>query len=208
MNLAALLHNMPMIAILRGVRTDEVLGVCESLLEAGFKIIEIPLNSPDPIDSIALAAREFGERAMIGAGTVMHTDAVSRVRDAGGRLVVMPHSNIDVIEEAKHLGLACVPGAATPTEGFNALAAGADGIKLFPAEMLAPPVVKAWRAVFPPDALLVPVGGITPENMRDYWRAGANGFGIGSALYKPGIATQQLRDNARRFAAAAQALTE
>ncbi len=197
---------IPLIAILRGITPDEAVPVAEILYEAGFRIIEVPLNSPQPFDSIAAVATRFGREALIGAGTVLEIQDVTRVRDAGGQLIVMPHGDTDVISEAKRLDMICAPGIATPTEGFAALAAGADGLKLFPAEMLTSSVLKALRAVFPKDTMMIPVGGITAENMADFWHAGANAFGLGSALYRPGIALQSIRDSATQFANVARQL--
>jgi 2-dehydro-3-deoxyphosphogalactonate aldolase len=186
MDFPAALAACPLIAILRGVTPDEAEAVCGALIEVGFRIIEVPLNSPDPLRSIEIMARTFGGEALIGAGTVMSTGDTGRVAEAGGRLIVMPHSDLDVIRAAKVRGLACTPGIMTPTEAFAALAAGADGLKLFPAEMIPPVAVKALRAVLDPAVRLIPVGGIGANNIGAYWQAGANGFGIGSSLYKPG----------------------
>ncbi len=196
------LNAAPLIAILRGVKPDEVIAIGEALVEAGIAIIEVPLNSPEPLRSIERLAGRFGEEVLIGAGTVMTTDDVIDVRDSGGELIVMPHADTDVIEEAKAHGLICTPGAATPTEGFAALAAGADALKMFPAEVMPPKVVKAWRAVFPATMKLLPVGGISPENIPDYLAAGADGFGIGSALYAPGRAADDVRNRATALLAA------
>ncbi|MBN8944142.1 MAG: 2-dehydro-3-deoxy-6-phosphogalactonate aldolase [Rhizobiales bacterium] len=191
----------PLVAILRGVEPDEVVALGHVLVEAGFTIIEVPLNSPDPFASIARLAAAFPDR-IIGAGTVTSTEAVDRVRDAGGRIILMPHSDGAVIRQAKARGLTCVPGVSSPTEAFAALANGADGLKLFPAEQMPPPVVKAWRAVLPPDVILMPVGGITPPVMAGYRAAGADGFGLGSALYKPGMTAGDLAATAAAFQAA------
>ena len=193
---------LPLIAILRGITPDEAEPIGAALVEAGFRLIEVPLNSPDPFRSIEALAKRFGEAALIGAGTVMSPDDARRTVEAGGRLVVMPHSDAEVIRAAKAAGAWCLPGVATPTEGFAALAAGADGLKLFPGEALPPAVVKAWKAVFPPDVPLLPVGGITPERMAEYVAAGAAGFGIGSALYKPGVSVAEIEKRAAAFAAA------
>ncbi|MGP1397837.1 MAG: 2-dehydro-3-deoxy-6-phosphogalactonate aldolase [Inquilinaceae bacterium] len=197
---------LPLVAILRGLTPAEAPAAGAALTDAGFALIEVPLNSPDPFDSIAALARDFGDRALIGAGTVLTTGDVARVADSGGRLIVMPHADQAVIRAAKDRGLVCAPGVATPTEAFAALAAGADALKLFPAEALPPPVVKAWRAVLPKTCDLLPVGGIAPESMAAYWRAGATGFGLGSALYKPGLSMADLAANAKRFAEAFAAL--
>jgi 2-dehydro-3-deoxyphosphogalactonate aldolase len=193
------LAELPLVAILRGLAPENALAVGQVLVDADFRIIEVPLNSPRPFESIGLLAKAFGSRALVGAGTVLRTDDVARVKDAGGRLIVMPHGDTAIIREAKRQGLICVPGVATPTEGFAALAAGADGLKLFPAEAMPPAVVKAWRAVFPPETLLMPVGGITPERMADYLAAGASGFGLGSALFIPNMTPVVVRECAQAF---------
>ena len=175
----------PLVAILRGITPDEVDAVADVLVGAGYRIIEVPLNSPDPLRSIERLAQRYGETTLIGAGTVMTPEDVIDVRDAGGELIVMPHLDGDVIEEAKAENLTCIPGVATPSEGFAALSAGADALKLFPAEAIPPMIVKAWRAVFPPQAKLLAVGGISLANIADYVAAGTSGFGIGSTLYAP-----------------------
>jgi 2-dehydro-3-deoxyphosphogalactonate aldolase len=181
---------------------ESALAVGQALIDAGFRVIEVPLNSPRPLDSIAILARAFGARALVGAGTVLRVEDVARVKDAGGQLIVMPHGDTAIIRAAKELGLICVPGVGTPTEGFAALGAGADGLKLFPAEAMSPAVVRAWRAVFPAETLLMPVGGITPERMADYLAAGANGFGLGSALFVPSAPPAAVRERAQAFVAA------
>jgi len=191
----------PLIAILRGVRPEEVEAIGEALVEVGFRVIEVPLNSPRPLESIGRLQARFGAKTLIGAGTVLDVGAVQDVHAAGGRLIVMPHGDVTVIAAAKRLGLFCLPGVATPTEAFAALRAGADGLKLFPGEMLTPPVVKALRAVLPQDVKLFPVGGVGPGTMAAYRAAGAYGFGLGSALYKAGASAEDVRENARSFLA-------
>ena len=198
------LTEFPLAAILRGIRPEEAESVGEALVAHGFRIIEVPLNSPDPLASIRRLVRRF-PGVMVGAGTVLSPADVDKVQAAGGQLIVMPHGDAAVIRRAKALGLACVPGVATPTEAFAALAAGADALKLFPAEALPPPVMKAWLAVLPPHTALLPVGGITPTGMAPYWAAGARGFGLGSALYKPGMNAAEVEVTAR--AANARAFT-
>jgi 2-dehydro-3-deoxyphosphogalactonate aldolase len=196
----------PLVAILRGVKPDECLAVGRALVEAGFTIIEVPLNSPEPYESIARLARELGTRAVIGAGTVLKPQQVDEVAQAGGRLIVMPHADVKVVVEAKALALTALPGFSTPTEAFAALDAGADGLKLFPAEANPPKVLRALRAVLPKQVPIMPVGSITLESMGEYWAAGANGFGLGSALYKPGATAGQVGKTAARFKAAVQLL--
>jgi 2-dehydro-3-deoxyphosphogalactonate aldolase len=194
----------PLIAILRGVTPDEADSIAEVIVEAGFGAIEVPLNSPDPLVSIELIARLFGEKVLVGAGTVLEPREVDEVAEAGARLVVAPNADHAVIERALKLGLLAVPGVATPTEAFAALKAGASGLKLFPGEAIGPEVVRAWRSVLPKATQLYPVGGVTSERIGPYRRAGADGFGIGSALYKPGASLEQVSDAARAFVRAWQ----
>jgi 2-dehydro-3-deoxyphosphogalactonate aldolase len=196
------LDNLPLVAILRGIRPEEVLDVGHALYDAGFRVIEVPMNSPEPLDSIRQLSSSLGEQCLIGAGTVLRTEHVAQIAAAGGRLIVMPHADVAIIAAAKRAGLYCVPGVATPTEAFAAIRAGADAIKLFPAEQITPAVLKAWRAVIPRDLAILPVGGITPETMAPYIAAGANGFGLGSALYVPGRDTDDIRHRAHAFAQA------
>ena len=193
------LDRLPLVAILRGVTPVEAVQVGEALAEAGFAVVEVPLNSPDPLASIWRLREALGDGVLVGAGTVTRPAQVREVADAGGRLVVMPHGDRAVVRAAKDAGLPCIPGAATPTEAFAALAHGADALKLFPAELLPPPAVKAMRAVLPPDTLLLPVGGITPGTMAGYIAAGASGFGLGSALYRRGDSVETVAANARAF---------
>jgi len=197
--LESALQQLPLVAILRGIKPDEVEAVADALYAEGFRVIEVPLNSPQALDSIGRLARRMPEDALIGAGTVLSADAVRDVQIAGGRVIVMPHADVAVIRVAKARGLACIPGAATPTEAFSALQAGADAVKLFPAELITPPVVKAMRAVLPRELRLLPVGGVTPETMAVYRQAGAAGFGLGSALYAPGMAAAEVGQRARAF---------
>ena len=204
--LAGHLAEPPLIAILRGVQPEEVLAIGHALYEAGFRIIEIPLNSPQPLESIQKLAEVFRDRALIGAGTVMAPVEVDRIAAAGGRLIVMPHSNPEIIRRTKTKDLISLPGVATPTEAFAALAHGADGLKMFPGENLPPTVVKAWRAVLPPDCGLFPVGGISPVKMAAYIAAGASGFGLGSSLYQPGLSAAQVGERAAEIIAAWKAI--
>lgn len=193
------LARLPLIAILRGITPDAVVAVGAALVEAGFAIIEVPLNSPQPLESIRRLADAFGSRCVIGAGTVTDPALIAPVVAAGGKLIVMPHADTAVIRAAKATGAWCTPGIATPTEGFAALAAGADALKLFPAELLGPSVVRALRSVFPAETAFLPVGGITPERLPPFIAAGAAGFGLGSALYRPGATPATVGANARRF---------
>jgi 2-dehydro-3-deoxyphosphogalactonate aldolase len=205
-SLRSFLRPLPLIAVLRGITPAEIDAVGAALSDNGFRILEVPLNSPDPFDSIARLEKRFGGRCLTGAGTVTRVSDVARVADAGGKLIVMPHGDVEVVREAKRLGMLCVPGVATPTEAFAVLHAGADGLKMFPAEQLPAAALKAWRAVLPKDALVFPVGGIRPDNMTAYWEAGADGFGTGSNLYAPGAAASAVRDAAARYAAGFAAL--
>jgi 2-dehydro-3-deoxyphosphogalactonate aldolase len=200
------LDPLPLIAVLRGITPDEIPAISGALVGEGFRVLEVPLNSPQPFESIRLLAHACGEQCLVGAGTVLALADVARVREAGGNVVVMPHADTTVIREAKRQGLVCVPGVATPTEAFAALAAGADGLKMFPAEALPPGALKAWRAVLPRDALVFAVGGIRPDNMGAYWAAGANGFGTGSNLYAPGARVEDVRAAAAAYAAGFRAL--
>jgi 2-dehydro-3-deoxyphosphogalactonate aldolase len=188
-----------LVAILRGVTPDEADSIAAVIVEAGFGAIEVPLNSPDPLASIELIARLFGDKVLVGAGTVLEAREVDEVSEAGARLEVAPNADHAVIGRAVRLGLLVVPGVATPTEAFAALKAGASGLKLFPGEALGPDVVKAWRAVLPKETQLYPVGGVTPDRIAPYRRAGASGFGIGSALYKPGASVEDIARVAQMF---------
>lgn len=196
----------PLVAIIRGVTPAEIEGIGGALLDAGFRIIEVPLNSPEPLVSIERLAKLAGERATIGAGTVLTTADVQRVADAGGRIIVSPNTDAEVIAASAAAGLVASPGYFTPSEAFTAVKAGAHVLKLFPAEAAGPAVVKAQLAVLPRDIPLVVVGGVRPDNMRPYVEAGAAGFGLGSSLYKPGIAAGEVAANARAFVAALREL--
>lgn len=200
------LKHLPLVAILRGVKPEEVEAIADALYAGGFRVIEVPLNSPNALDSIARLARRMPADAVIGAGTVLSVQAVADVAAAGGKVIVMPHADVEVIRAAKARGLYCVPGAATPTEAFAAVHAGADAVKLFPAELVTPTIVKAMRAVLPKELRLLPVGGITPDNMTPYVKAGAAGFGLGSALYSPGLSAADVGQRARAFVQAWRAL--
>ena len=192
----------PLIAILRGVRPDEVVAIGEELVAAGFTLIEVPMNSPDPLDSVGRLVAALGDRAMIGAGTVLTVDQVAAMRDAGGRMVISPNTNIDVIRASAAASLVSLPGIATPSEALVALDAGATALKLFPAEAASPTILKAMRAILPSDLRVLPVGGIVPEGMAPWRQAGAAGFGLGSALYKPGMTAGEVGARARAFVTA------
>lgn len=201
--LRACLNAFPFIAITRGILPEQAVACGEVLGTAGFRIIENPLNSPDPYRTIELLARRYsgdGETMLIGAGTVLTVDQVRRVKACGGQLIISPNCNPEVIAAAKEEGLLALPGVATPSEAFAALAAGADGLKLFPAEVLPPAAVKALRAVLPAGTLLLPVGSIDEHNWHKYCAVGVAGFGLGSALYRPGISPEQLAGRAGAFA--------
>ena len=189
----------PLIAILRGVTPNEVEAIGEALVEAGFTILEVPMNSPDPLDSIARLARRLEGRAVVGAGTVLRVKDVEAVGAAGGTLIIAPNANVRVIAAAADKGYVALPGIATPTEAFAALEAGAAALKLFPAEAASPAVLKAMRAVLPKATRVLPVGGIVPEGMAEWRKAGAAGFGLGSALYAPGMTAAEVGNRARRF---------
>lgn len=198
--------SLPLVAILRGVKPGDAAAALEALVGAGFRLIEIPLNSPEPLVSIALMRRLAPPEVFIGAGTVLSVEDVAAVAEAGGDLIVSPNMDVEVIRAAKARGLVALPGVATPTEAFAALKAGADGLKAFPAEMIPPAVVKAWRAVIPRAIPILPVGGVTATTMADYVKAGATGFGLGSALYKAGDSAERIGANARAFVLAWRAL--
>ncbi len=191
----------PLIAILRGVKPDEVEAIGDELVAAGFTLIEVPMNSPEPLESVSRLAKRFAGRAVIGAGTVLRVDQVQAVADAGGTMIISPNANLDVIRASAAAGLVSLPGIMTPSEAFAALDAGATALKLFPAEAASPTVLKAMRAVLT-EARILPVGGVSPDTMAPWQAAGAPGFGLGSALYKVGMSAEQVGANARAFVAA------
>jgi 2-dehydro-3-deoxyphosphogalactonate aldolase len=190
---------MPLVAILRGIRPDEILAVGDALIEAGVGIIEVPLNSPEPLRSIEALATHLGDQAIVGAGTVLEVAQVGAVARAGGRIIVSPSTDYDVIAATAAEGLVSSPGYFTPSEAFLALKAGAHALKLFPAEAATPAVVRAQRAVLPKEVPLLVVGGVKPDAMSTWLDAGADGFGLGSALYKPGQSAAQVALQARAF---------
>ena len=189
----------PLVAIIRGVTPDDAEGIAGALFESGIRIIEVPLNSPEPFDSIRAIAAAFGDRALVGAGTVLDPDDVAKVKEAGGRLIVSPNTDVPVIEAAVEAGLVSSPGYFTPSEAFDAILAGAHAIKLFPAEAASPGVVKAQKAVLPKDIPLIVVGGVTPESVNGWLEAGADGFGLGGGLYKPGQDVRTTLEKARAY---------
>ena len=193
---------LPLVAILRGITPDAVVDVGAALVDAGFTLIEVPLNSPDPFDSVARLAQAFGDVAMIGAGTVLRVEDVRRVADAGGRMVISPNTDLDVIGATVGAGMTSLPGYFTPSEAFAALKAGASALKLFPAEAASPTVLKAQRAVLPKDAPVLVVGGVAPDTMAPWRAAGADGFGLGGALYRPGATAAEVGTAARAFVSA------
>lgn len=202
MELTGWLARCPLVAILRGVRPDEVEPIAAALEGQGVAVVEVPLNSPQPLDSIARLARGFGERLLIGAGTVMTAEQVAEIAAAGGRLIVTPHADGTIVRAAKRHGLLAVPGFFTPAEAFAMLAAGADALKLFPAEAASPAVLRALRAVLPAGTAVLPVGGIDASNLASWRAAGAAGFGIGSAIYRPGDSPATVAVKAQALVAA------
>lgn len=199
------LSECPLIAIIRGVTPDEAEAVARAIIDAGIRIIEVPLNSPDPLRSIERLSAKFGDRALIGAGTVLMAEEVPNVRAAGGGIIVSPNTNPDVIAASVSEGLVSCPGYFTPTEAFTAIAAGATALKLFPAEAATPTVLKAQRAVILNDIPILVVGGIRPDNMREWLDAGANGFGLGGGLYQPGQSPAETGEKARAYVAGLRA---
>jgi 2-dehydro-3-deoxyphosphogalactonate aldolase len=195
------LAECPLIAIIRGVTPAEAEAIGAAIYEAGIRIIEVPLNSPQPLESIAILAKSLGDRALIGGGTVLDAENVARVRDAGGRIIVSPNTATDVIAAAAAAGMVSSPGFFTPSEAFQAVKAGAHALKLFPAEAASPGVVKAMKAVLPKEIPLIVVGGVKPDNMQPFIDAGAAGFGLGSGLFKPGQSAAEVAEQARAYVA-------
>lgn len=195
------LARAPLVAIIRGVTPDEVEAIGEAILAGGIEIIEVPLNSPEPLESIRRLAGRLGARALVGAGTVLDEGQVGQVAEAGGRLIVSPSTNVGVIHASVMAGMVSSPGYFTPSEAFAALDAGAHTLKLFPAEGASPTVLKAHKAVLPPNVPVLAVGGITPDNMAGWVEAGANGFGLGGGLYKPGQSPEETEAKARAYVA-------
>lgn len=198
----SMLDPLPLVAILRGLVPEEAVAIGEAVAEAGFLCLEVPLNSPRPLESIRLLRHVLDGRVLVGAGTVLSVEQVAQVADAGGQLCVSPNVDVAVIGAAKARGMVSLPGFFTPSEAFAALAAGADALKLFPAEIAGPQGLRAIRAVLPADARVYAVGGVSPANIGEWQQAGASGFGIGSSLYKPGQDAPQTADKAAAFVAA------
>ena len=194
------LKDLPLIAILRGITPVDAEAAVDTLEAAGWRVVEVPLNSPDALETLKRMVKRAGDRLLIGAGTVLNVPQVDAIAAAGAKLMVAPNCVPDVIRAAKANGMVTAPGVATPTEAFQALDAGADALKMFPGELLPPVAVKAWRAVLPPETLLLPVGGVAPDNIAAYLKAGANGFGIGGSVYKPGMAIAELAARAKALA--------
>lgn len=202
MDVRAWLGRCPLVAILRGVQPAEVESIGSALERAGVAIVEVPLNSPDPLASIAILSRNFGSRMLIGAGTLTRPSQVAEVAAAGGRLIVTPHADTAIVRSAKDAGLFAFPGFFNPTEAFALLEAGADAIKLFPAEVLGPPMLKAMRAVLPASTVVIPVGGVAVNQVAPWMAAGALGLGVGSSIYKPGDDAEVVEKKARALVAA------
>ncbi|MGL1922404.1 MAG: 2-dehydro-3-deoxy-6-phosphogalactonate aldolase [Hyphomicrobiales bacterium] len=196
---------MPLVAIIRGVKPTEVLDIATALKSAGFIFIEVPLNSPDPYQSIQLMADNLGEECIIGAGTVTSVEQAENVHQAGGRLIVSPNTNTKVIQRTKQLGMISIPGFYTPSEAFTAIEAGADGLKMFPSDTLGTKGLKAIKVVLPPEIPLFAVGGVNAGNIAEYLNVGATGFGLGSGIYKPAMAADQVYKNAKAYVAAYKA---
>ncbi len=192
------LNELPLVAILRGVTPEEVIAIADVLVEQGYKVIEVPLNSPRPYESIKLLSDKYGENLVIGAGTVVSKEQVDQVELAGGRIIISPHADVEIIKYSKAKNLYCVPGFFNPTEAYAAIHAGADSLKLFPADTLGPKGLKAMSVVLP-DIQILPVGGVSPDTMQAFIDAGASGFGLGSGLYKAGMSVEQVKHNALAY---------
>ena len=193
---------MPLVAILRGLSPEEAIDVSTVLVEAGIKILEVPLNSPNPLESISKMKAHFMDQAIIVAGTVLTGEAAKQVHDNGGELIVAPNLNADVAAMSKKCGMIYCPGILTPTEAFNALALGADALKIFPADAHPPSYIKSIRAVLPRDTTIIPTGGVEPDTIATYYQVGANGFGAGSSLYKPGKSLNEIAEMAVKLVSA------
>lgn len=191
----------PLVAIIRGINPDEAEAIGDAIVEAGIRIIEVPLNSPDPLKSIETLSKRFGDKVLVGAGTVLDPADVGRVWDAGGRLIVSPNTDLDVIAATAAIDLVSCPGYFTPSEALAAIQTGATALKLFPAEAATPAVLRAQRAVFPKDVPILVVGGVKPDILLPWIDAGATGFGLGGALYRPGQSVEETREKAREFVA-------
>ncbi len=203
-DLRALLKKMPLVAVLRGIQPTEALAIGEVLVKAGFLCLEVPMNSPDALQSIEILAKAFGDKVLVGAGTVLTTQDVTAIAACGGQIIIMPHCDVEVIQAAKAAGLICVPGVITPTEAFAALKAGADAIKFFPAEAFSLKAIKAMRAVLPKDTLVIPTGGVTSDNLLDLFSQGADGLGLGASLYSPNDTPEQVQAKAEILMAVMQ----
>jgi 2-dehydro-3-deoxyphosphogalactonate aldolase len=195
----AALQACPVVAILRGIKPEEALNIGKALVHAGITIIEVPTNSPNAFESVRLLVEHLPTDIVVGAGTCLTEEHVEQVAAAGATLVVSPNVEEEVIRRSKTLGLICLPGVATPTEAFAALKLGATGLKAFPGEQIPPQILKAWKAVLPKDVTLLAVGGVTVDNAHTFWNVGVNGFGIGTAIYKPGLSAEQVQKNAASF---------
>jgi 2-dehydro-3-deoxyphosphogalactonate aldolase len=202
MTLEDALESCGIIAILRGVTPDEVVAVSQTLYDAGIRVVEVPLNSPEPFTSIEKLSKAFADKMVVGAGTVLTVQDVNLLKAHGGQISVSPDCNEAVIARAKELGMEPLPGVFTPTEAFSAIRAGAKHLKLFPAEVASPATIKAWKAVLPKHVKIYAVGGVTPENMGDWLSAGASGFGIGSSIFKPGISMAKISESAHSLVSA------
>jgi 2-dehydro-3-deoxyphosphogalactonate aldolase len=205
LDVRAWLARSPLVAILRGVQPDEVESICSALERAGISIVEVPLNSPRPLESISILERSFGDRMLIGAGTLTTPSQVEEVAAAGGRLIVTPHADTAIVRAAKREGMFACPGFFNPTEAFALLDAGADALKLFPAEVLGPPMLKALRAVLPASAMVIPVGGVDADQIAPWMAAGALGLGVGSSIYRAGDDAAVVEAKARALVAAVRA---